>query len=50
MGDEQMAAAKPKKEEPAKNTLRIDHGERDMLLTMALVGAGEFCALAWVFY
>ena len=45
-----MAAAQPKKNKPAKDTPRIDHGERDILLAMALVGAGEICALAWVFY
>ena len=50
MDDEAMAAAKPTKNKPAEDTPRLEHGERDILLTMALVGAGEFCALAWVFH
>jgi len=48
MDDEAMAAAKPKKNKPAKDTPRIDHGERNVLLTLALLAAAEVCALAWM--
>jgi hypothetical protein len=34
----------------AKDAPRMDRGERNILLTLALVAAAEVCALAWLFH
>jgi hypothetical protein len=34
----------------AKDALRVDRSERNILLTLALVAAAEVCALVWLLY
>ncbi len=34
----------------AEDAPRMDHSERNILLTLALVAAAEICAFAWLFH
>ena len=34
----------------AKDALRMDRSERNVLLTLVLVAAAEVCAFAWLLY